>query len=73
MVVAVVGTPQASGWSVDLTSGLITFDVAPVSGTITAGFEFDVSCRFDTDIIQTNFTNIRLGEIRAIPIVEVRV
>ncbi|MBO9419145.1 DUF2460 domain-containing protein [Labrenzia sp. R4_2] len=73
VVVAVDGTPQASGWSVDSTTGIITFDVAPVSGMITAGFEFDVPCRFDTDIIQTNLANIRLGEIRAIPIVEVRV
>lgn len=73
ITVAIDGAPQGSGWSVDVTSGQITFDVAPASGTITAGFEFDVPCRFDTDIIQTNLTNIRLGEIRAIPIVEVRV
>jgi len=73
VVMAVDGAPLASGWSLDATAGIITFDVAPVSGAITAGFEFDVPCRFDTDIIQTNLTNIRLGEIRAIPIVEVRV
>jgi uncharacterized protein (TIGR02217 family) len=73
VALGVGGVPQVSGWSVDLSTGQITFDVAPASGTITAGFEFDVPCRFDTDIIQTNLTNIRLGEIRAIPIVEVRV
>jgi uncharacterized protein (TIGR02217 family) len=73
VVVAVDGTPQASGWSVDLATGQVTFDVAPASGMITAGFEFDVPCRFDTDIIQTNLTNIRLGEIRAIPVVEVKI
>lgn len=73
VTVAINGLVQASGWSVDLASGRISFAVALASGTITAGFEFDVPCRFDTDILQTNLTNIRLGEIRAIPIVEVRV
>src|SRR5690606_20897405 len=42
VTVALAGTPQASGWSVDVTTGLVTFSTAPVSGvTITAGFAFD--------------------------------
>ncbi|MEP1931960.1 MAG: DUF2460 domain-containing protein [Roseibium sp.] len=45
---------QASGWSVALETGLITFDSAPLAGNITAGFAFDVPCRFDTDIIQAS-------------------
>jgi len=72
-VIAVGGAAQPSGWLVDTTSGLITFDVAPASGNVTAGFEFDVPCRFDTDQLQTTLRIHRLGEIRAIPIVEVRV
>jgi uncharacterized protein (TIGR02217 family) len=44
------GSPQASGWSVDTTTGVITFDTAPGSGVaITADFEFDVPVRFDMD------------------------
>ncbi|MEP2707771.1 MAG: DUF2460 domain-containing protein [Roseibium sp.] len=73
VVVAVGGVAQASGWSVALETGLITFDSAPLAGNITAGFAFDVPCRFDTDIIQASLTELKLGEIRAIPIVEVRV
>ncbi|WP_417691552.1 TIGR02217 family protein [Roseibium sp.] len=71
--VAVGGAAQGSGWSVDTTTGLISFDAAPASGTITAGFQFDVPCRFDTDQLQTTLRIHRLGEIRAIPIVEVKI
>ncbi|GGB55461.1 glycoside hydrolase family 24 [Roseibium aquae] len=73
VLIAVDGAVQASGWSVDPASGTVTFDAAPASGTVTAGFAFDVPCRFDTDLIQTSLRELKLGEIRAIPIVEVRV
>ncbi len=40
--VAVDDEEQAEGWSVDPTTGLITFDTPPASGAaLTAGFEFD--------------------------------
>lgn len=71
--IAVAGVTQPSGWSVDLSSGVVTFDIAPASGNVTAGFEFDVPVRFDTDLIQASLRELKLGEIRAIPIVEVRV
>ena len=73
VVVAVGGVIQSSGWSVDATTGVVTFDAAPTTGNVTAGFEFDVPCRFDTDVIQANLREVKLGEIRAIPIVEVRI
>jgi len=73
VTIAIDGVPQAAGWTVDLATGAITFDAAPGSGTITAGFEFDVPCRFDIDVIQSTLTNIRLGEIRVLSIVEVKV
>ncbi|HDR28691.1 DUF2460 domain-containing protein, partial [Rhodovulum sp.] len=48
--VALSGTEQTGGWSVDTTTGVLNFDTAPASGVaITAGFEFDVPVRFDTD------------------------
>ncbi|HHB80544.1 MAG TPA: TIGR02217 family protein, partial [Aliiroseovarius sp.] len=50
--VAIDGTEQASGWSVDTATGLVTFNTAPASGAaITAGFQFDVPVRFDPDTL----------------------
>ena len=44
------GVEQLSGWSVDTTTGLVTFSTAPALGVeVTADFEFDVPVRFDTD------------------------
>jgi uncharacterized protein (TIGR02217 family) len=46
------GVNQAAGWTVDTTTGVISFAVAPADTLeITAGFEFDVPCRFDTDYL----------------------
>src|SRR5690606_30364771 len=48
--VAVDGVEPAGGWSVDVTSGVVGFAVAPPPGAaVTAGFLFDVPVRFDTD------------------------
>ncbi|MEL6679667.1 MAG: DUF2460 domain-containing protein [Pseudomonadota bacterium] len=59
---------------VDETRGEVTFAVAPVEGApITAGFEFDVPVRFDTDAIAVSVSAFTAGEIPSVPIVEVRV
>lgn len=61
-------------YSLDGTSGTITFASAPPSGAaITAGYEFDVPVRFDTDAIQTSVASFKAGDIPNVPIVEVRV
>ncbi len=39
---------------------------------VSAGFEFDVPVRFDTDRIEVNMASFASGEIPSIPIVEVR-
>jgi uncharacterized protein (TIGR02217 family) len=71
--VALDGVAQASGWSVDTTTGQITFTTAPASGVIvTAGFEFDVPVRFDTDQLDVTHDLERLGSITSIPLIEVR-
>ena len=71
--VALDGVAQASGWSVDTTTGQITFITAPASGVIvTDGFEFDVPVRFDTDRLDVTHDLERLGSITSIPLIEVR-
>jgi uncharacterized protein (TIGR02217 family) len=71
--VALGGVEQLSGWSVNTTTGIVTFDTAPGAGVlITAGFEFDVPVRFDTDRLDVIWDLDRLGSIASIPLVEVR-
>jgi len=73
VTVARNGIVQVSGWSVDTTTGQITFTTAPANGvTITAGFEFDVPVRFDTDRLDVTHDIERLGSITSIPLIEVR-
>jgi uncharacterized protein (TIGR02217 family) len=73
VTVALNGTPQASGWSVSTATGLITFTTAPAAGiAITAGYEFDVPVRFDTDVLDVTLDLERLGSITSIPLVEIR-
>jgi uncharacterized protein (TIGR02217 family) len=44
-----------------------------VDTVITAGFEFDVPVRFDTDTILTSVASFRAGDVPRVPVVEVRV
>lgn len=70
--VAVAGV-ETSSFTLDATTGVVSFASAPASGTaVTAGFEFDVPVRFDTDQLAINLANFRAGEIAAIPLVEIR-
>ena len=71
--IAVNGVPQAGGWSVDHKTGLISFETAPATGiAITAGFEFDVLVRFDSDVLDVTLDIERLGSITSIPLLEIR-
>ena len=73
VTIALNGAPQASGWSVDTTTGVITFATPPGAGVaITAGFEFDVPVRFDTDALDVTLDLERLGSITSIPLLEIR-
>lgn len=50
VVVAVDGVSQASGWTVDTTTGIVTFSAAPANTLeVTAGYQFDVPVRFQND------------------------
>ena len=71
--IALGGTEQMSGWSVDTTTGLVTFGSAPGAGVaITAGFEFDTPVRFDTDTLDVTLDLERLGSIASSPPLEIR-
>jgi len=78
VVVAVGGVSQPTGWSVDTTTGVVTFSTAPVSGAVTAGFEFDVPCHFNTDdmalieFILHSGTSADVASIPNIPLREIR-
>lgn len=61
-------------YEVDATTGVVTFSTPPDIGTeVTAGFEFDVPVRFDTDRIQTSVASFKAGDVPNVPVVEVRV
>jgi uncharacterized protein (TIGR02217 family) len=61
-------------YEVDPASGLVSFTHAPAATMqISAGFEFDVPVRFDTDRIQTSVASFRAGDVPSVPVVEVRV
>ncbi len=74
----IVGHPTAqvnvSTYMVDHTTGIITFDHdwAMDSG-LTAGFEFDVPVRFNTDEFMVDLTGFNAGDVPDIPIIELRV
>ena len=73
VLVAIDGMEQTTGWSVDTTTGVVSFATAPAAGAaITAGFEFDVPVRFDTDTLDVTLDIERLGSIMSIPLIEVR-
>lgn len=65
---------EAVDYTVDTALGQITFATAPgLDVEITAGFEFDVPVRFDTDAIQTSVSSFQAGDMPNVPVVEVRV
>jgi uncharacterized protein (TIGR02217 family) len=71
VTIALNGATQASGWSISTTTGLITFTTAPAAGVaITAGFEFDVPVRFDTDALDVTLDLEHHGSITSIPLIE---
>ncbi|WOF73370.1 DUF2460 domain-containing protein [Parvibaculaceae bacterium PLY_AMNH_Bact1] len=76
--VAVDGVEQAlaSNFVLDATTGVVIFlsGHEPAPGqNVTAGFEFDVPVRFDTDFLDISLTGFDAGDIPSIPIVEIRV
>ncbi len=74
VAVAINGTAvPAAGVAVDSTTGLVTLASAPAKGAaITAGYQFDVPVRFDTDSLDYALMPLFNTPLN-IPIVEIRV
>lgn len=75
VLVALSGIPQHENvdYTVDYATGLISFNHAPdIRARVTAGFEFDVPVRFDTDRILTSVASFESGQVPDIPVIEVR-
>jgi uncharacterized protein (TIGR02217 family) len=76
VVVAVAGViADPADYVVSTTTGAVTFIVDHIPGSgqaVTAGFEFDVPVRFDTDRLEINLSQIEAGSIPHIPVVEIR-
>lgn len=76
--VAVAGVEKTitTHFTVDTTTGEITFtmgNIPTLGQSVTAGFEFDVPCRFDQDELNINMELFSAGEIQTIKIMEIRV
>jgi uncharacterized protein (TIGR02217 family) len=74
VLVAVNGV-ATTAFSVNDTTGVVTFatEQTPAAGaTVTAGYQFDVPVRFDTDSISINLSHFEAGDIPDISLIEVR-
>jgi uncharacterized protein (TIGR02217 family) len=73
ILIGLNGAQLTSGFSVDTTTGLVTFATAPTSSqTIAAGFTFDVPVRFDTDQLSMSAENYAMYKAD-VPLIEVRI
>lgn len=71
--VALDGVEQTGGWTVDATTGIVTFDTAPAEGVVvTAGFEFDVPVRFRDDSLRLSIETFAAGEAPSVGLVEIK-
>ncbi len=69
--VALDGVELANGWSLDVTTGAVTFDVAPDDGAVvTAGFEFDCAVRFENDRLEGVVEAFGAGRVVSVGLVE---
>ncbi len=74
VVVAVNGTATPH-FTLDAATGRITFlpgHIPAAGASVTAGYQFDVPVRFDTDQISINLSHFAAGEIPDVPLIEVR-
>jgi uncharacterized protein (TIGR02217 family) len=74
--IAVNGVELAAGtaFTCDPATGSVTFAataIPAVGAAITAGFEFDVPVRFDTDDLEIDLSAFTAGDVPKIPLIEI--
>jgi uncharacterized protein (TIGR02217 family) len=66
------GVQQMSGWTIDITTGIVTFSSPPGAGVVvSAAFQFDVPMRFDTDVIAITLSTYKVMST-TVPLVELK-
>ncbi|WP_324752956.1 DUF2460 domain-containing protein [Roseovarius sp. Pro17] len=74
--IGIGGDEQDEGvhYQVDCSTGIVTFNHPPNDGErVTAGYEFDVPVRFDTDRVLVSVASFQAGDAPNVPVVEIRV
>lgn len=67
------GVEQTSGVSVNHSTGVVTFTSAPATGVVvSACFQFDCHCRFDSDRMSINMSAVFNGAWQGVMVVGVR-
>ncbi|MEA2860996.1 MAG: hypothetical protein QOC72_3035 [Methylobacteriaceae bacterium] len=73
VAVAGVEKTQVTDFTVDKTTGMVTFGpghIPSAGAAITAGYLFDVPVRFDTDYLEIDLAAFEAGEIPKVPLIE---
>jgi uncharacterized protein (TIGR02217 family) len=78
VLVAVAGAVQSEGsdFTCDDATGVVTFlpgSIPSIGAVVTAGFQFDVPVRFDTDRMEISLDGFRHGSIPSVPVIEIRI
>ncbi|SDE67662.1 TIGR02217 family protein [Paracoccus isoporae] len=65
---------EGPDYRVDTATGIVTLSEPPgQDAAVTAGFEFDVPVRFDTDRIAVSVASFQAGDMPQVPVVELRI
>lgn len=67
------GVEQTSGWTLNSSTGVVTFTSAPANGAkIAWAGLFDLPVRFDTDSLSLNLEALNIGATSGLRIIEIR-
>lgn len=72
--VAINGIEKSSGFACDVTTGLVTFaaeHIPQAGAVVTAGFEFDVPVRFESDDLELDLSAFTAGAVPKVMLVEI--
>ncbi|MEE9272467.1 MAG: DUF2460 domain-containing protein [Robiginitomaculum sp.] len=71
-VLVAINGKATTAFTLDASIGIITFDTPPQLGlVVSAGFEFDVPVRFNTDQISTSLESFGAGSAINVPLIEI--